>query len=63
MSSELFTSVEVVVIFQHLQNQHQSPAAAGPVPGFGNEGQPTSHKFESSLMGDFQGTSRYFADE
>ena len=22
----------------HLQNHHESPAAAGPVPGFGDEG-------------------------
>ena len=41
VSSELVTGVQIVVVLHHLQNHHKSPAAAGPVPGFGDEGQST----------------------
>ena len=39
------------------QNDHESSATAGPVPGFGDEGQPIPHKVISGLIGGFQGAS------
>ena len=38
VSSELVTDVQVIAVLYHLQNHHESPAVAGPVPGFGDEG-------------------------
>ena len=38
VSSELVTGIQVIVVLYYLQNHHESPAAAGPVPGFGDEG-------------------------
>ena len=56
VSSELVTGVQVIVVLHHLQNHHESPAAAGPVSGFGDEGKSTSHKVKSGLMGEFSGS-------
>ena len=57
VSSELVTGVQVIVVLHHLQNHHESPAAAGPVSGFGDEGKSAPHKVKSGLMGNFQGAS------
>ena len=57
VSSELVTGVQVIVVLHHLQNHHESPAAAGPVSGFDDEGKSTLHKIKSGLMGNFQGAS------
>ena len=57
VSSELVTSVQVIVVLHHLQNHHESPAAAGSVSGFGDKGKSTSHKVKSGLVEDFQGAS------
>jgi len=57
VSSELVTGVQVIVVLYHLQNHYESPAAAGPVSGFGDEGKSTPYKVKSGLMGDFQGAA------
>ena len=57
MLSELVTGVQVIVVLHHLQNHHESPAAAGRVSGFGDEGKSTPHKVKSGLMENFQGAS------